>query len=117
MTPTKQTAKRDAARGNTPAATVPYKALRAESADLLKRIAKQLAQHAKEQAADPTNWGFPGDLGHVNVELAQVLASLGDRSAVEASGLPAKRAARLARAQPDAGLLAVTEVHFKEQRT
>jgi len=87
MTTTKQTAKRDAARGNTPAATVAYNARHAETADILKRIAKQLAAHAKEQADLPWDWGFPGDLGHVNEELAQVLASLGDRSAVDAMGL------------------------------
>jgi hypothetical protein len=58
-----------------------------ECQDLLKRIAQQLARHQKEQAAEPADWGFPGDLGHVNEELAYVLASLGDRSAVEAKGL------------------------------
>jgi len=31
--------------------------------------------------------GLPGDLGHVSEELAYVLASLGDRSAVDAKGL------------------------------
>ena len=87
MTTTKQTAKRDAARGNTPAATVAYNARHAETADILKRIAKQLAAHAKEQADLPWDWGFPGDLGHVNEEvLALVLASLGDRTAVERDG-------------------------------
>jgi hypothetical protein len=59
----------------------------AETQDLLQRIARQLAAHRNEQAAEPTDWGFPGDLGHVNEELAYVLASLGDRSAVEAKGL------------------------------
>jgi hypothetical protein len=54
---------------------------------LAERIAQQLARHQKEQAAEPANWGFPGDLGHVSEELAYVLASLGDRSAVDAKGL------------------------------
>ena len=58
-----------------------------ECQDLLKRIAQQLARHQKEQAAEPADWGFPGDLGHINEELAYVLASLGDRSAVDAKGL------------------------------
>ncbi len=70
-----------------PTATARYTERHAESQDLLKRIAQQLARHRKEQADDPGNWGFPGDLGHINEELAQVLASLGDRSAVEAMGL------------------------------
>jgi len=58
-----------------------------ETQELLKRIARQLAAHRKLQAAEPADWGFAGDLGHVNEELAYVLASLGDRSAVEAKGL------------------------------
>ena len=59
----------------------------AECQDLLKRIAQQLAQHQKEQAAEPTDWGYASDLGHISEELAYVLASLSDRSAVEAKGL------------------------------
>ena len=64
-----------------------YAERHAECQDLLKRIAQQLAQHQQEQAAEPADWGFPGDLGHVSEELAYVLASLGDRSAVDAKGL------------------------------
>jgi hypothetical protein len=59
----------------------------AETQDLLRRITRRLAAHRNEQAAEPADWGFAGDLGHVNEELAYVLASLGDRSAVEAKGL------------------------------
>jgi len=55
--------------------------------DLLKRIAAQLAEHKARQAARPQHWGYAGDLGRVNEELAQVLASLGDRSAVDEPGL------------------------------
>jgi hypothetical protein len=64
-----------------------YAERHAECQDLLKRIAQQLAQHQQEQAAEPADWGFAGDLGHVSEELAYVLASLGDRSAVDAKGL------------------------------
>ena len=64
-----------------------YAERHAESLDLLKRIASRLAQHQKEQAKDPANWGHAGDLGRVTEELAYVLASLGDRSAVDAKGL------------------------------
>ena len=42
-------------------------------------------RHAEAQ--DPANWGYPGDLGRVTEELAYVLASLGDRSAVDQKGL------------------------------
>jgi hypothetical protein len=58
-----------------------------ESMDLLKRIASRLEEHKKDQAQEPANWGYAGDLGRVTEELAYVLASLGDRSAVDAKGL------------------------------
>ena len=58
-----------------------------ECQDLLKRIASRLEQHKKDQAQEPANWVYPGDLGRVTEELAYVLASLGDRSAVDAKGL------------------------------
>lgn len=59
----------------------------AECQDLLKRIASRLEQHQKDQAQAPANWGYAGDLGRVTEELAYVLASLGDRSAVDQKGL------------------------------
>ena len=64
-----------------------YAELHAECETLLKRIAFQLDVHRACQAQEPANWGHAGDLGHVTEELAYVLASLGDRSAVDAKGL------------------------------
>ena len=58
-----------------------------ESMDLLKRIASRLEQHKQDQAQEPANWGYAGDLGRVTEELAYILASLGDRSAVDQKGL------------------------------
>ena len=58
-----------------------------ESMDLLKRIASRLEEHQKDQAQEPANWGYAGDLGRVTEELAYILASLGDRGAVDAKGL------------------------------
>jgi uncharacterized protein (UPF0128 family) len=58
-----------------------------ESMDLLKRIGSRLEQHKQDQVQDPANWGYGGDLGRVTEELAYILASLGDRSAVDAKGL------------------------------
>jgi len=55
--------------------------------DLLKRIATRLAEHQEQQAAEPRDWGYVGDIAHINEELAQVLASLGDRSAIDELGL------------------------------
>lgn len=64
-----------------------YAECHAECQDLLKRIASRLEQHQKDQTQEPANWGYAGDLGRVTEELAYVLASLGDRSAVERKGL------------------------------
>ncbi|MEO8594063.1 MAG: hypothetical protein ABI759_12140 [Candidatus Solibacter sp.] len=69
------------------AAAACYAERHAECQDLLKRIASRLEQHQKDQTLEPANWGYPGDLGRVTEELAYVLASLGDRSAVDAKGL------------------------------
>ena len=64
-----------------------YAERHSECQDLLKRIASRLEQHKKDQVGDPANWGYAGDLGRVTEELAYVLASLGDRSAVDQKGL------------------------------
>jgi len=64
-----------------------YAERHAECQDLLKRIASRLEQHKQDQAQEPANWGYAGDLGRVTEELAYVLASLGDRSAVDQKGL------------------------------
>jgi hypothetical protein len=68
-------------------ATACYAERHAECQDLLKRIASRLDQHKKEQAKKGADWGYAGDLGRVTEELAYVLASLGDRSAVDRKGL------------------------------
>ena len=64
-----------------------YAERQTECQDLLKRIACQLDQHAVCQKQGPADWGYAGDLGRVAEELAYVLASLGDRTAVEQKGL------------------------------
>lgn len=72
---------------NTNNAAAAYEAKHAEAQDLLNRIAKQLDAHKAEQAQRPGDWGHAGSLGRVNEQLAYILASLGDRSAVDAKGL------------------------------
>jgi uncharacterized protein (UPF0128 family) len=59
----------------------------AEAQDLLKRIGSRLKEHRDRQAQEPIHWGYAGDLGSINQELAYILAALGDRSAVDAKGL------------------------------
>ena len=75
MTNTKQTA------------ATAYSQKNAISQDLLKRIAGRLAEHQVQQAAKPQDWGFVGDLGHINEQLAQILAAFGDRSGVDELGI------------------------------
>ena len=58
-----------------------------ECRDLLQRITSRLEQHQKDQAQEPADWGYAGDLGRVAEALAYVLADLGDRSAVDQKGL------------------------------
>ena len=64
-----------------------YSEKAAISRDLLKRIAARLSDHQTRLAANPSDWGYVGDLGRGNEELAQVLAALGDRSGVDELGL------------------------------
>jgi len=59
----------------------------AECQGLIERIGGALEQHRNKQAQAPARWGYAGDLDHVTQQLACVLASLGDRSAVDAKGL------------------------------
>ena len=68
-------------------AATDYSERAAISRDLLKRIAAHLSDHQTRQATNPNDWGYVGDLGRVNEELAQVLAALGDRSGVDELGL------------------------------
>jgi hypothetical protein len=74
-------------KNNKQTATAAYKTNLSTTQDILKRIAERLAEHEAKQAAQPLHWGYVGDLGHINEELAQVLAALGDRSATDALGI------------------------------
>ena len=71
----------------TQTAAASYAERQAEANELLKQIAQQLDRHATLQASNAESWAYPGDLGRVTEQLAYVLASLGDRSAVDAKGL------------------------------
>ena len=68
-------------------ATEAYAVRFTECKDLLERISKQLDLHRERQQASPRDWGFPGDLSCAIKQLAYVLATLGDRSAVDEHGL------------------------------
>lgn len=64
-----------------------YVARFSECKDLLARISKQLDLHQARQQASSQDWGFPGELSCAVEQLAYVLATLGDRSAVDEHGL------------------------------
>ena len=53
-----------------------YTDQRSEIAVLMDCIRMELDEHAKRAASDPGNWGFAGDLGHVNESLQEVLRGL-----------------------------------------
>ena len=67
----KANTKRDAARAAVKAHN-DYKRLSADVARHLAAIEAGLKGHAERAAADPTNWGFAGDLGALAAELANV---------------------------------------------
>ena len=74
-------------KNTTKTAAAAYSQNATTAQDLLKRIATRLAEHQTRQAAEPCDWGYVGDLGHINEELAQVLAALGDRTGIDRLGL------------------------------
>ena len=41
-----------------------YKVKLVELRSLVKRFEQKLDQHERDQAAEPKNWGYPGDVGH-----------------------------------------------------
>ena len=63
-----------------------YAARVQECNQLIDSLKSGLQAHSATQAADPKNWGFAGDLDYVIEQLSYVLASLGDRSAVDRHG-------------------------------
>jgi hypothetical protein len=46
-------------------------------AQMLARLDTLLEQHARQAAEKPTNWGFAGDLGHVEEILDKAVTFLG----------------------------------------
>ena len=57
-----------------------------ECNELIDALKAQLQVHATGQQAEPKHWGFAGDLDYVIEQLSYVLASLGNRSAVDRHG-------------------------------
>jgi hypothetical protein len=51
-----------------------YQTRYAEIEKLVENLNKNLKKHSEDFKAEPENWGFSGDLGHIQ----EVLNSLGD---------------------------------------
>jgi len=65
------------------AALKAYAAAQAESEQLLGRLAKALTDHAAKAQAAPTNWGYAGDINHLNDQLRECLAAVGGLTSEE----------------------------------
>ena len=65
-------------RGKAPKETAAeaYARIRDDNAALLDLIGQELEAHGEQAAAEPKNWGLPGDLSHVREKLTQVLTFL-----------------------------------------
>jgi hypothetical protein len=56
-----------------------YRARLAEIRDLIRRLEGSLTIHERRQAARPSDWGFPGDLGHIAERLQDLIPVHTDR--------------------------------------
>ena len=56
-----------------------YRTRLAEVRDLIHRLEGQITIHARRAKADPGNWGFAGDLGHIAERLRDITPSHLDR--------------------------------------
>lgn len=58
---------------NTPVtAAENYHRHRESIAILLDELRQKLEDHGQRAAADPKNWGYPGDLGHIVEKLREI---------------------------------------------
>jgi hypothetical protein len=57
----------------TPAAQAQYQAHQAAIKNLIGRLEAQLAEHAQRAAANPTSWGFAGDIEYMEIKLGQLV--------------------------------------------
>lgn len=55
-----------------------YAELQELIATRLEQLKQDLEKHQARHAADPKNWGYPGDLQHINSLLRQANEALGN---------------------------------------
>jgi hypothetical protein len=51
-----------------------YQAHQAQIQALVQQLQAHLASHASKAAATPCDWGYAGDLGHVEIKLQELVA-------------------------------------------
>ena len=56
-----------------------YQERLAEVRGLIESLGRQLRIHERRQAANPNDWGFPGDLTHIADRLREITPQHGDR--------------------------------------
>jgi hypothetical protein len=54
-----------------------YKANQASIRELMATLEARLAQHETKASADPSNWGYAGDLGRIETDLKELVRFLG----------------------------------------
>ena len=54
-----------------------YKAHQASIRELMATLEARLAKHETKASADPSNWGYAGDLGHIETDLKELVRFLG----------------------------------------
>lgn len=55
------------------AAQAQYNAHQASIRSLIKQLEAKLDNHEKQASAQPKNWGFAGDVGHVEAKLTELV--------------------------------------------
>lgn len=70
-----------------PTAAEAYAAHRGDLARLLDVLQMELDRHAERAKAEPTNWGFAGDLAQVRSNLIDLVGTLSGVDRAEVEGL------------------------------
>lgn len=55
-----------------------YEARQARIQSKVQQLQARLAQHSTKAATQPQNWGYAGDMGHVEARLQELLDFIGN---------------------------------------
>jgi len=73
-----------------PTARETYKQRRSDIARVLDWLDLELDRHGTDAKANPKNWGYPGDLGHIREKLIETLAFISNSEPKEIEDLLAE---------------------------